>query len=289
MANREATVAIIGGSGLYEMEGLGDVEFVEVDTPFGKPSDAIAVGHLGETSVAFLPRHGQGHRLNPTHIPSQANIYALKSLGVQRIISVSAVGSLKEEFAPLHLVVPNQIIDRTRQRYNTFFEQDMVVHIAFADPFCAPTSQIVHQSAQELGITVHPGGTMVVMEGPAFSTRAESFMYRSWGADLIGMTALPEAKLAREAEICYATMAWVTDYDCWRQGAETVTVEMIVQNLLNNVAASKDLLRLVIPRLNGRRDCPCATALKDAIITPKDRVPEELKRKLEPIAGRYLS
>ena len=165
----------------------------------------------------------------------------------------------------------------------------MVVHIAFADPFCAPTSQIVHQSAQELGITVHPGGTMVVMEGPAFSTRAESFMYRSWGADLIGMTALPEAKLAREAEICYATMAWVTDYDCWRQGAEPVTVEMIVQNLLTNVAASKDLLRLVIPRLNGQRDCLCATALKDAIITPKDRVSEELKRKLEPIAGRYLS
>lgn len=289
MAMKKATIGIIGGSGLYDMEGLSDVEFVDVDTPFGRPSDSIAVGCLEETPVAFLPRHGQGHRFNPSHIPAQANIYALKTLGVQRIISVSAVGSLKEEFAPLHLVVPNQLIDRTRQRANTFFEQDMVVHIAFAEPFCPAASQVVHQAAQELGITVHPGGTMVVMEGPAFSTKAESFMYRSWGADLIGMTALPEAKLAREAEMCYATMAWVTDYDCWHQSAETVTVEVVVQNLLKNVAASKDLLRKVIPRLDGQRDCSCASALKDAIITPKDRVPEELKRKLEPITGRYLT
>ena len=218
MQRNAATIAIIGGSGLYEMEGLTDVESVDIDTPFGRPSDAITVGTLEETRVAFLPRHGQGHRFNPTHIPVQANIYALKILGVERIISVSAVGSLKEEFEPLHLVVPNQLIDRTRQRSNTFFEHDMVVHVAFADPFCAHTSHMVVHSAQELGVNVHPGGTMVVMEGPAFSTRAESFMYRSWGADLIGMTALPEAKLAREAEICYATMAWVTDYDCWRQG-----------------------------------------------------------------------
>ena len=289
MQRNAATIAIIGGSGLYEMEGLTDVESVDIDTPFGRPSDAITVGTLEETRVAFLPRHGQGHRFNPTHIPVQANIYALKILGVERIISVSAVGSLKEEFEPLHLVVPNQLIDRTRQRSNTFFEHDMVVHVAFADPFCAHTSHMVVHSAQELGVNVHPGGTMVVMEGPAFSTRAESFMYRSWGADLIGMTALPEAKLAREAEICYATMAWVTDYDCWRQGGETVTVEMIVGNLLQNVAASKDLLRDLIPRLDGTRDCPCATALKDAIITPQDRVPEDLKRKLAPITGRYLS
>ena len=289
MATKKATIGIIGGSGLYDMEGLSDVEFVDMDTPFGKPSDTIAVGSLENTPVALLPRPGQGHRFNPSHIPAQANIYALKTLGVQRVISVSAVGSLKEEFAPLHLVVPNQLIDRTRQRANTFFEQDMVVHIAFAEPFCPAASQVVHQAAQELGITVHPGGTMVVMEGPAFSTKAESFMYRSWGADLIGMTALPEAKLAREAEMCYATMAWVPDYDCWHQSAETVTVEVIVQNLLHNVAASKDLLRKVIPRLDGQRECSCASALKDAIITPKDRVPEELKRKLEPITGRYLT
>ena len=284
-----ATIAIIGGSGLYEMEGLTDVESVDIDTPFGRPSDAITLGTLEGARVAFLPRHGQGHRFNPSHIPVQANIYALKTLGVERIISVSAVGSLKEEFEPQHLVVPNQLIDRTRNRSNTFFENDMVVHIAFADPFCAHTSHMVVHAAQDLGVNVHPGGTMVVMEGPAFSTRAESFMYRSWGADLIGMTALPEAKLAREAEICYATMAWVTDYDCWRQGGETVTVEMIIGNLLKNVASSKDLLRNLIPRLNGPRECPCATALKDAIITPQDRVPAELKRKLAPITGRYLT
>ena len=284
-----ATIAIIGGSGLYEMEGLTDVESVDIDTPFGRPSDAITLGTLEGARVAFLPRHGQGHRFNPSHIPVQANIYALKTLGVERIISVSAVGSLKEEFEPQHLVVPNQLIDRTRNRSNTFFENDMVVHIAFADPFCAHTSHMVVHAAQDLGVNVHPGGTMVVMEGPAFSTRAESFMYRSWGADLIGMTALPEAKLAREAEICYATMAWVTDYDCWRQGGETVTVEMIIGNLLKNVAESKDLLRNLIPRLNGPRECPCATALKDAIITPQDRVPAELKRKLAPITGRYLT
>ena len=284
-----ATIAIIGGSGLYEMEGLTDVESVDIDTPFGRPSDAITLGTLEGARVAFLPRHGQGHRFNPSHIPVQANIYALKTLGVERIISVSAVGSLKEEFEPQHLVVPNQLIDRTRNRSNTFFENDMVVHIAFADPFCAHTSHMVVHAAQDLGVNVHPGGTMVVMEGPAFSTRAESFMYRSWGADLIGMTALPEAKLAREAEICYATMAWVTDYDCWRQSGETVTVEMIIGNLLKNVAASKDLLRNLIPRLNGPRECPCATALKDSIITPQDRVPAELKRKLAPITGRYLT
>ncbi len=288
MPTREASIAVIGGSGLYEMEGLSDVETIDMDTPFGKPSDAIVLGSLGETAVAFLPRHGRGHRFNPTHIPAKANIYALKSLGVQYVISVSAVGSLKEELAPLDLVVPNQLIDRTRQRSSTFFDQGMVVHIGFADPFCPTTSKLVQQSAQELGVTVHPQGTMVVMEGPAFSTRAESFMYRSWGADIIGMTALPEAKLAREAEMCYATMAWITDYDCWHESEETVTVEMVVQNLQKNVATSKELLQRVIPRLVVRRDCPCASALKDAIITPRDQVPEELKGKLAPIVGRYL-
>ena len=288
MPDKDTKIAIIGGSGLYEMEGLTDIELMDVDTPFGKPSDTIAVGTLEGTRVAFLPRHGAGHHFNPTHIPAQANIYALKTLGVERVISVSAVGSLKEEFEPLHLVVPSQLIDRTRQRSNTFFEQDIVVHIAFADPFCPAVSRIVQQSAQELGITVHPGGTMVVMEGPAFSTRAESFMYRSWGADLIGMTALPEAKLAREAEMCYATMAWVTDYDCWHQGAESVSVELVIQNLVHNVAASKDLLRKAIPRLSGPRECSCASALRDAIITPNERIPDELKERLAPITGKYL-
>ena len=288
MAKKEAVVAVIGGSGLYEIEGLSDVEFVEMSTPFGRPSDAIALGSLADMPVAFLPRHGRGHRLNPTQIPVRANIYALKSLGVQRVISVNAVGSLKEEFAPLDLVVPSQLIDRTRHRESTFFDEGMVVHIGLADPYCTDTNNVVQHSAAEMGVTVHPEGTMVVIEGPAFSTRAESFMYRSWGADIIGMTALPEAKLAREAEICYATMAWVTDYDCWRQGSETVTTEMVVGNLTKNVATSKELLRRVIPRLNTERNCACVSALKDAIITPPRGVSKEFKRKMSPVVGNYL-
>ena len=288
MPDSRAKIGIIGGSGLYEMEGLSGVESVEVDTPFGKPSDAVVLGSLSEVPVAFLPRHGRGHRLNPTNIPARANIFALKSLGVERIISVSAVGSLKQELAPLDLVVPSQLIDRTRLRENTFFDEGLVVHVGLADPFCPVTSQVLEQGAQGLGLNVHSGGTMVVMEGPAFSTRAESHMYRSWGADIIGMTALPEAKLAREAEVCYTTMAWVTDYDCWHQDEAPVTVDMIIGNLLKNVAASKEVLQRVIPNLDGKRDCPCATALKDAIVTPSDQVPGEFKRNLAPIIGKYL-
>ena len=286
---QQATIAVIGGSGLYEMDGMTGAMSVDVDTPFGKPSDSIVVGELDGVNVAFLPRHGKGHRFNPSHIPARANIYALKSLGVERIISVSAVGSLKEEFAPLDLVIPSQLIDRTRLRESTFFDTDLVVHVAMADPFCAHTSHLVNHAAQALDINVHSGGTMVVMEGPAFSTRAESFMYGSWGADIIGMTALPEAKLAREAEICYATMAWITDYDCWHQTSESVTVEMVIANLMKNVATSKALLRQVIPTLGGARDCPCESALRDAIITQKEQIPEELKQKLAPVTGRYLS
>ena len=285
---QQATIAVIGGSGLYEMDGMIGVESVDVDTPFGKPSDSIMVGELDGVRVAFLPRHGRGHRFNPSQIPVRANIYALKTLGVGRIISVSAVGSLKEEFAPLDLVIPNQLIDRTRLRENTFFETDVVVHVAMAEPFCADTSHAVHQAAQALDINVHSGGTMVVMEGPAFSTKAESFMYRTWGADIIGMTALPEAKLAREAEICYATMAWITDYDCWHQSAESVTVDMVIANLRKNVETSKALLKQVIPVISGDRTCSCESALRDSIITPKDQIPEDLKRKLAPVTGRYL-
>ena len=286
--SRGASVAIIGGSGLYSMEGMSGVDFVNVDTPFGKPSDSIVLGSLEGVRVAFLPRHGRGHRFNPSHIPARANIYALKMLGVERIISVSAVGSLREQFAPLDLVVPDQLIDRTRLRDSTFFDEDVVVHVALAEPFCAHASQVIYDTARQLDITAHSGGTMVVMEGPAFSTKAESFMYRSWGADIIGMTALPEAKLAREAEMCYATMAWITDYDCWHESAEPVTVEMVVENLFKNVATSKELLRRSIPSLNGRRDCSCESALRDAIITRKEEVPDELRRKLSPIVGRYF-
>jgi 5'-methylthioadenosine phosphorylase len=289
MATKQAAIGVIGGSGLYEMDGLSNVQFIEMDTPFGKPSDAIVLGLLDEIPVAFLPRHGRGHRFNPTHIPVRANIYALKTLGVERIISISAVGSLKEEFAPMDLVIPSQLIDRTRQRDNTFYDEGMVVHVSFAEPFCPAASHSLHHAAQAMDLNVHPGGTMVVMEGPAFSTKAESFMYRSWGADIIGMTALPEAKLAREAEMCYTTMAWVTDYDCWHQGTEPVTVDMVVQNLMKNVATSKELLRTLVPKLDGQRDCPCGTALKDAIITPREGVPEDAKRKLAPLVGHYLT
>ena len=287
MTDQRAKIGIIGGSGLYEMDGLTGVEFVDIETPFGSPSDSIAIGDLSGIPVAFVPRHGRGHRINPTNLPSHANIYALKTLGVERIISISAVGSLKEELEPLHLVVPDQLIDRTRNRVNTFFNEGMAGHITFADPFCSPSSRIVYEGAVEMGLDVHEGGTLVVMEGPAFSTRAESFMYRSWGADLIGMTTLPEAKLAREAEICYTVMAWVTDYDCWHEDEEDVTVEMIIGNLLKNVAACKELLRRIIPRLDGDRDCSCGSALADALVTAPDLVPEEVKRKLEPITGRY--
>ena len=284
----EARIAVIGGSGLYQMEGLSNVREVDVDTPFGKPSDAIVLGELEGMLVAFLPRHGQGHRLSPTEVPARANIYALKKLGVGRIISVTAVGSLREEMRPLDMVVLDQLIDRTRQRAGTFFGDGIVVHVGFADPFCVELRRLLVEAARETGARVHDGGTCVVMEGPAFSTRAESHMYRSWGADLIGMTALPEARLAREAEICYATLACVTDYDCWREASEDVTVEMVVEVLHKNVAASQQVLRKVIPALSRKRECPCAAALENAIITSQDRIPGEVKERLALILGKYL-
>ena len=289
MPDHEATIGVIGGSGLYDMEGMTGVHYIDVDTPFGRPSDSVVVGSLEGTKVAFLPRHGRGHRINPTGIPARANIYAMKVLGVQRLISVSAVGSLKEEFAPLDLVVPDQIIDRTRHRVHTFFDEGIVAHVGFADPFCPEASDVIAGAGRQVGVNTHEGGTMIVMEGPAFSTRAESFMYRSWGAGIIGMTALPEAKLAREAEMCYATMAWITDYDCWHESEESVTVEMVVQNLLHNVAHSKEMLRLVIPRLGPAETCACNSALRDAIITDPRGISEDTKSKLAPIVGRYVS
>jgi 5'-methylthioadenosine phosphorylase len=289
MSKGQAEIAVIGGSGLYEMDALTNIDRVDVDTPFGKPSDSIILGDLAGVRVAFLPRHGRGHRFNPTHIPVRANIYALKTIGVERVISVSAVGSLKEEFAPLDLVIPSQLIDRTRLRQNTFFDEHIVTHIGIADPFCYNASQVIHRAAQQIDVNVHPGGTMVVMEGPAFSTRAESFMYRSWGADIIGMTALPEAKLAREAEMCYATMAWITDYDVWRANTEEVSVEGVVQNLMKNVATSKELLLRSVTALAGPRDCKCGSALKDAIITSPGMIPEDAKRRLYAIIGKYVN
>ena len=284
----EATVGIIGGSGLYQMDGLSDSRELELDTPFGSPSDSVIVGVLEGVKVAFLPRHGKGHHVMPTQMPAKANIYALKALGVEMIISVSAVGSLKEELKPLDIVIPDQLIDRTRQRSSTFFGDGIVAHVGFADPFCPVLSGVIFRSAQGTGATVHRGGTYVVMEGPAFSTRAESFLYRSWGGDIIGMTALPEAKLAREAEICYATLACVTDYDCWHESEEDVTVEMVVANLSKNVSTSKEALRTILSEIPQRRECPCTAALKDSIITAPERVPSEVKERLRPIVGKYL-
>ena len=289
MTDPAATIGVIGGSGLYDLEGLADVRRLELNTPFGPPSDSIVLGELAGTRVAFLPRHGRGHRFNPAAIPARANIYALKTLGVQRLLSVSAVGSLKEDLAPLDLVIPDQLIDRTRGRVSTFFDAGIVAHIGFAEPFCAASSAVIAAAAAEIGINRHAGGTMVVMEGPAFSTKAESFMYRSWGADIIGMTALPEAKLAREAEMCYATMAWITDYDCWHEAEESVSVEMVVQNLLKNVANSREMLRRVIPRLGEPAGCSCGSALKDAIITHPEVIPPEVKEQLAPLVGKYLN
>jgi 5'-methylthioadenosine phosphorylase len=285
----EARVAIIGGSGFYQMEGLTDVEEARVEkTPFGQPSDAIVIGTLDGVRVAFLPRHGRGHRILPSELPARANIYALKTLGVEFIIAVSAVGSLRQEIEPQHLVVPDQLIDRTKDRPDTFFGQGLAAHIAFAEPFCPVLRDILWRSAQEARVTTHNGGTCVVMEGPPFSTKAESNLYRSWGADLIGMTALPEAKLAREAEICYAILACVTDYDCWYEGQESVTAEMIVANLAKTVEIAQRTVRLALTRLPARRDCLCASALRDALITPFDIVPEETKKNLTPIIGKYM-
>ena len=284
----QAEIAIIGGSGLYEIQGFTESAVVDIDTPYGKPSDFITVGELLDVPVAFLPRHGLGHRVNPTELPFRANIYALKTLGVKRIVSVSAVGSLQARFQPQQLVVPNQLIDRTRFRDSTFFENGIVAHISFAEPFCPGVSTVIAEGGEGQGIPTHQGATLVVMEGPAFSTKAESEMYRTWGGDLIGMTALPEAKLAREAEMCYGTMAWVTDYDCWHPDHDAVSVEMVVENLIANVANSRVILRHIMPALAALGPCECQSALANAIITNRSHISDEARRRLGPIAGAHL-
>jgi len=238
--------------------------------------------------IAFLPRHGKGHRISPSELPCRANIFALKSLGVERIISISAVGSLKEDIHPLDLVIPDQVIDRTKARVSTFFGRGLVAHIGFAEPFCPHLSQILYETAKELRTKVHSGGTCVVMEGPAFSTKAESQLYRSWGASIVGMTALPEAKLAREAEICYATMAFVTDFDCWHKSAEPVSVEMVVANLMRNAETAKSILKAAIGAAAEERSCQCGSALRDAIITSREHIPANLKRELAPLIRKYV-
>jgi 5'-methylthioadenosine phosphorylase len=280
--------AVIGGSGFYAMEALSDVEELRIDTPFGSTSDNLVVGTLAGQRVAFLPRHGVGHRILPSEIPARANVHALKQLGVEFILSVSAVGSLREDIEPLHMVVPDQLIDRTRGRPSTFFGDGIVAHIAFADPFCPKLRAVLADATREAGGTVHNGGTLVVIEGPAFSTRAESNLYRIWGADIIGMTALPEAKLAREAEICYAILACSTDYDVWHDTHEDVSAEMIVANLLQNVELSRRAVALALERLPDVRNCPCSHALRDALITRPELAPEETTRRLAAILGRQV-
>lgn len=284
----EAKIGVIGGSGLYELEGLGNIQEKKVNTPFGPPSDTIRIGVLEGTGIAFLPRHGKGHRISPTEVPSRANIYALKSLGVEWVISVSAVGSLKEEIHPLDLVIPDQLIDRTRIRDATFFGQGIVAHVAFAEPFCPALSQRLFEAAQDVAPRVHKSGIYVVMEGPQFSTKAESALYRSWGASVIGMTALPEAKLAREAELCYATLACATDYDCWYEHCESVSVELIVANLARNVDNARKIIKKVVTMIPSKRECVCASSLKDAIITDPSLIPSERKKALEPLIKKYI-
>ncbi|GAC1323156.1 MAG: S-methyl-5'-thioadenosine phosphorylase [Chloroflexota bacterium] len=262
-----ADIGVIGGSGLYDIEGLADAHRVDIATPFGAPSDSIVVGTADSVRVAFLPRHGRGHRLLPSEIPARANIYALKTLGVSHIVSVSAVGSLQENLRPMDMVVPDQIFDRTRARLSTFFGDGMVAHVAFAQPFCARLSDVLAGVSSDVVSRTHQGGTYVCIEGPAFSTYAESVTYRRLEFDIIGMTALPEAKLAREAQICYAVLAQVTDYDCWRRDEESVTSDIVMANVARNVTNARKIIRALIPRLQDDPDCSCRHALEGAVVT----------------------
>jgi 5'-methylthioadenosine phosphorylase len=286
MTGGRASFAVIGGSGFYQIEGLADVEKVDIETPFGSPSDSVVLGTLAGVRMAFVPRHGAGHRILPGELPQRANLWALASLGVEHLLSVSAVGSLREEIAPLHMVVPDQLIDRTGGgRPATFFGRGMVAHIGFDQPFCPELSDALARVAREEGADVHSGGTMVVIEGPAFSTRAESELFRQWDADIIGMTALPEARLAREAGMCYATLACVTDYDTWHPGHDTVSVDMILANLQRNVALARRIAGALAATLPPR-SCGCGSALASAIVTPLELVPDDVKTDLAPILAR---
>jgi len=281
-------IGIIGGSGLYQMAELTDLEERTLATPFGEPSGPYVIGSLRGKRVAFLARHGAGHRLLPSELNFRANIFGFKLLGVERILSASAVGSLREEYKPLDILVPDQFFDRTNGRISTFFGRGLVAHVAFAHPLCRVLSSIAADAAEAVGGTVHRGGTYVNMEGPQFSTLAESKLYRSWGMDVIGMTNLQEAKLAREAEICYTTLALVTDYDCWHPDHDSVTVDLIIANLQQNAVTAQKAIAETVGRIDGARTCECATALATALITQPDLVPEQTKRELAPIVGKYL-
>jgi len=285
----EKIVGVIGGSGLYEMEGLEEIQSISLTTPFGSPSDSFVTGRLEGLKVVFLPRHGKGHRIAPSFLNYRANIYGMKKLGAQWIIGVSAVGSMKESIHPGNMVIPSQLIDRTVARPSTFFSDGIVGHVSLADPFCPVLSQILFEAGKGAGATVQKDGTYLCMEGPQFSTRAESKLYRSWGVDVIGMTNLPEAKLAREAEICYATIAFVTDYDCWHEEAGDVSIGDVLRILAQNAKTAKNAIRLALRKLPDQRACVCSTALQYALITDKTMIPEKTRKDLEPIIGKYIN
>jgi len=285
---RGGAVGVIGGSGLYELEGLTNVRWRRVRTPFGDPSDEFCTGELEGRPVVFLPRHGRGHRLTPTELNFRANVWGLKSLGVERIVSVSAVGSMREDIRPLDLVIPGQFVDLTKRRVSSFFGEGIVAHVGMADPVCGQLSDVLDKAARATGSRVHRGGTYVCIEGPQFSTRAESRVYRSWGVDVIGMTNMPEAKLAREAELCYATLALATDYDVWHETHAAVSVEAVVANLLKNVATAKDVLRRVIPSIGAERTCECEHLLENAVITSPAAFPHATRRRLDLLIGKYF-
>lgn len=281
-------IGVIGGSGLYDIEELEIEKQTRVETPWGDPSDEYVIGSLKGVRVAFLPRHGRGHRIPPTHVNYRANIWGMKKLGVERIIASGACGSYKEELPPGHIVIINQFIDRTRNRVSTFSGPGLVAHVLFADPICSELAHVLHQSAQKVGAPVTMGGTYVCMEGPQFSTRAESFLYKSWGADVIGMTNLTEAKLAREAEICYASLALVTDFDCWHESEDDVTIEAVLAVMNKNVNTFRAIIGEAIPRLAAERTCQCGEAMKFAVITDPDAIPEEIKKDLGLVLDKYL-
>ncbi len=284
----QAKIGVIGGTGLYEIEGMTGVKQVDVVTPFGEPSDAITVGKLEGVGVAFLPRHGRGHRILPSDIPSRANIYALKSLGVEQIVAINSCGSFKKELAPGHVLVPDQLIDRTRKRPTTFFGDGVVVHISMAQPFCPELSRVIAECARLAGAEIHEGGTYLAMEGPAFSTAAESKLYKSWGADVIGMTIVPEAHLAREAEICYASVCAITDYDAWMERREAVTVDVILDYMKRNMALAKQIIKLAVSRVPEKRTCACPSALKTAIVTAPAEMTLAQRRKFDLLIGKYI-
>ena len=288
MMNKNIRIGIIGGSGLYEMQELTDVEDVSLETPFGAPSDAYVLGTLAGIRVAFLARHGRGHRLGPSELNFRANIYGFKKLGVEHLISVTAVGSLKENIRPLDIVIPDQLYDRTKARVSTFFGKGLVAHIAFGDPMCPDLARLIYEQGKQVGASIHQGGTLLCIEGPAFSTRAESNVYRQWGMDIIGMTSLQEARLAREAEICYAAMALVTDYDCWHAEESEVNVETVVQNLKKNISLAKKIIAVAVPKISNERECICARALKNAMMTDADAIPSQTRKKLDLLVGKYI-